>query len=167
MSNQANTALADQAVLSFTDLGAGGTTATRGPVATTVTIGEPFVSLSKSLTSPVAGLVAGSTVSYSVTVGNAGTTTAFETVVDDALPTGLFFPGGTVVGVVPVNASGNLGCRRSRSGAGGWQTTAFDLPVGDSVTLTFTATLATAVKQGQSLQNVVAAAYTSRDGPDF
>jgi uncharacterized repeat protein (TIGR01451 family) len=42
--------------------------------------------LSKTLTSPVAGLQAGSTVSYSVVVGNTGTITAFETAISDALP---------------------------------------------------------------------------------
>ncbi len=166
LANQANTTLANQASLSFTDNGAGGATATRGPVATSVTVGEPSLTLAKTLTSPAAGLVAGSTASFSVTVRNTGTTTAFETVLTDALPTGLTFPAGSVIAVSPSNLSGKLQTPTTTVTSGSWQTSAFDLPVGDSVAFSFTATLAASVQPGQTLQNSIAATYTSRDGTD-
>ncbi len=164
--NQANVALDNAATLAFTDAASGGATATRGPVTTSVTVGEPMLALSKALTSPAAGLVAGSTASFSVTVGNSGTTTAFETVLADSLPTGLFLPAGALVTVVPTNLSGNLQVPSVTVGSDGWQTSAFDLPPGDSVTFTFTATLAGTVQPGQVLQNGVTATYSSRDGVD-
>ena len=106
LSNQANTSLANSAVFSFSDPGSGGATVTRGPATTSLVVGEPFLALTKALLSSPVGLAAGSTASYTVTVGNTGTTTAFETVITDALPAGLFFPGGTVVTVTPTNLSG-------------------------------------------------------------
>ncbi len=166
LSNQANTSLTNSASLSFSDPGAGGATTTRGPAATSITVGEPFLALSKTLTSPTAGLHAGSSASFSVVVGNTGTTTAFETVISDTLPVGLFFPGGSVVTVTPSNVSGLLEIPTTTVIAAGWQSSAFDLPVGDSVTFTFTATLASTVEPGQTLQNGVSGTYTSRDGSD-
>jgi uncharacterized repeat protein (TIGR01451 family)/fimbrial isopeptide formation D2 family protein len=166
LSNQANTSLANGASLSFSDPGAGGATATRGPSTTIITVGEPFLALSKALTSPAAGLQAGSTASFSVVVGNTGTITAFETVISDTLPAGLFFPGGSVVSVTPNNVSGQLEIPTTTVTAAGWQSSAFDLPVGDSVTFTFTATLASTVQPGQTLQNGVSGTYSSRNGAD-
>jgi uncharacterized repeat protein (TIGR01451 family)/fimbrial isopeptide formation D2 family protein len=166
LSNQTNVSLGNSVTLSFSDPGAGGATATRGPATTLVTIGEPFLALTKTLTSPAAGLQAGSTASFSVVAANTGTTTAFETVISDALPAGLFFPGGSIVTIVPNNVSGQLEIPTATVTAGGWQSSPFDLPVGDSVTFTFTATLANAVQPGQTLQNGVTGAYTSRNGVD-
>ena len=166
LSNQANVSLANSASLSFSDPGAGGATATRGPSATMITVGEPFLALTKTLTSPAAGLQAGSTASFSVVAGNTGTTTAFETVIADTLPAGLFFPVGTVVTVTANNVSGQLEIPTTTVTAAGWQSTAFDLPVGDSVTFTFTATLANSVQPGQTLQNGTTGTYTSRNGAD-
>ncbi len=166
LANQANTSLSNAASLSFSDPGAGGAPATRGPSTTTLTVGEPLLALSKSLTSPAAGLQAGSTVSFSVVVGNTGTTTAFETVIGDALPAGLFFPAGSIVTVAPNNVSGHLEVPVTSVTPAGWQSSPFDLPVGDSVTFTFTATLANSVQPGQTLQNAVSGTYTSRNGSD-
>ncbi len=166
LSNQASTSLGNSASLSFSDPGAGGATATRGPSTTMTTVGEPFLALTKALTSPAAGLQAGSTASFSVVAGNTGTVTAFETVISDALPAGLFFPGGSVVTVAPNNVSGQLEIPTATTTAAGWQSSAFDLPVGDSVTFTFTATLASTVQPGQTLQNGVTGAYSSRNGSD-
>jgi fimbrial isopeptide formation D2 family protein/uncharacterized repeat protein (TIGR01451 family) len=166
LSNQANTSLGNSVSLSFSDPGAGGATATRGPSTMMITVGEPFLALTKALTSPAAGLQAGSTASFSVVVGNTGTITAFETVVSDTLPAGLFFPGGSVVTVTPNNVSGQLEIPTTSVTPAGWQSSAFDLPVGDSVTFTFTATLASTVQPEQTLQNGVTGTYSSRHGID-
>jgi uncharacterized repeat protein (TIGR01451 family)/fimbrial isopeptide formation D2 family protein len=166
LSNQTNVSLGNSASLSFSDPGAGGATATRGPSTTTVTVGEPFLALTKTLPSPAAGLQAGSTASFTVVAANTGTTTAFETVITDVLPAGLFFPGGTIVTVTPNNVSGQLEIPTTIVNAAGWQSTPFDLPVGDSVTFTFTATLANTVQPGQTMQNGTGGTYTSRNGAD-
>jgi len=166
LSNQANVSLSNSASLAFSDPGAGGATAARGPSTTMITVGEPFLALTKTLTSPAAGLQAGSTASFSVVANNTGTTTAYETVIADTLPTGLFFPVGTVVTVTANNVSGQLEIPTTTVTAASWQSTAFDLPVGDSVTFTFTATLANSVQPGQTLQNGTTGNYSSRDGPD-
>lgn len=164
LANQANSTLLNQASLTFTDTGSGSLSATRGPVATSITVGEPFLTLSKTLTSAAVGMMAGNLASFSVKVSNTGTTTAFETVLSDTLPTGLFLPAGSTVSVISSNLSGHLQVPTVSVSTSGWQTSAFDLPVGDSVTLIFAATLGTSVQPGQTLQNSVAATYSSRDG---
>ncbi len=166
LDNQAGTSLVNQVAMSFSDPGAGGATATRGPQATTIQVGEPFLTLTKTLTSQAAGLQAGSTASFTVVAGNTGTTTAYETVISDLLPEGLFFPAGSVVTVVTNNLSGNLETPIVTVTADEWSTTAFDLPPGDSVTFTFTVTLADTVEPGDTLQNGVEGSYSSRDDAD-
>jgi len=47
-----------------------------------------------------------------------------------------------------------------------WNTSGFDIPVGGSVTIEFTVTLANSVIPGETLQNSVDATFTSRDGAD-
>ena len=166
LGNQASTSLSNEVSLSFSDPGAGGATVSRGPEATTVDVGEPLLAMSKTLTSQAAGLEAGSTASFTVVVGNTGVTTAYDTVITDALPSGLFFPAGSIVTVVPSNVSGQLETPTVTVVADEWYTSAFDLPVGDTVTFTFTVTLANTVQPGDTLQNAVDGTYSSRSGDD-
>ena len=166
LSNQTNTSLGNSASFSFSDPGSGGATVTRGPATTTLVVGEPFLALTKALLSSPVGLEAGDTANYTVTVGNTGTTTAFETVIGDVLPSGLFFPVGTVVTVTPTNLSGLLQVPTVAVTTSSWQSTPFDLPVGDGIVFSFSATLANTVQPGQTLQNGTTGTYTSRDGSD-
>ena len=56
---------------------------------TQVQVGEPDLGLAKTITSPTTDLDAGSAVDFQVVVSNGGTTTAYDTVLSDTLPTGL------------------------------------------------------------------------------
>ena len=47
-----------------------------------------------------------------------------------------------------------------------WQSSAFDLPVGATVTVTFDAQLSLSVLPGEVIQNTVQASFSSRDGLD-
>ncbi|PIE71573.1 MAG: hypothetical protein CSA22_01735 [Deltaproteobacteria bacterium] len=129
--------------------------------ATTVTVGEPLLTLTKEITSNTTDLEAGDRIDYRVTTGNTGVTTAYETVLTDTLPTSL-----TDVQVANVTVTGGGETPSVTPGMGGWTTSAFDLPPGGQVVITFSAALANTVMPGESLQNGVNARYTSLDGAD-
>ena len=132
--------------------------------AESVTVGEPRLAVTHTITSPTANLEAGDTVTYEVTVTNTGDTTAFETSLRELLPPGL----GNVQGVsvVLTNTSGGSETPTITVLPDGWQSSPFDLKPGDSVKIVFTATLQNTVQPGQTLQASVDATYSSRDGDD-
>ena len=109
LSNQANTSLGNSATITFSDPGTGGASATRGPATTSITVGEPFLALTKTLTSPPVGLAGRR---HGELHGRRRQHRHDDCVRDRHQPTrcppGLFFPGGTVVTVTPNNLSGQL-----------------------------------------------------------
>ncbi len=132
---------------------------------TQVQVGEPDITLAKTITSPTTGLDAGSAVDFQVVVTNDGTTTAYDTVLSDTLPTGLE----DITSLQVTATSGGAPTPTFSTfteGDDDFASDAFDLPAGGSVTLTFSATLSDDVQQGQQIQNQVLADYDSRSGVD-
>ena len=159
LTNQDGQGLTNQATLTFTDPGTG--LPVNRTVGTSITVGEPHLTLTKTITSAMAGLDAGDTVSFQVIVGNDGTTTAFDTVLTDLLPAGL-----ENISNVTVSAAGGAGLPTVTNLGGQWQTTAFTLPVGGTVTVTFDARISNTALPGQQIQNSVSAVFSSRSGAD-
>ncbi len=160
LSNQDNQTLANDAGLGFDNPAGGG--AQRTADSETVTVGEPNLTLVHSILTPTANLQAGDTITYQVVVGNNGTTTAFETVLSNILPAGLE----NVAGLMVTATAGGAETPTFTNNGTDWNTSGFDIPVGGSVTIEFTVTLANSVIPGQQIQNSVDATFTSRDGAD-
>jgi len=160
LGNQNNQSLDNDAGLGFDNPAGGG--AQRIEDSETVTVGEPNLTLVHSILTPTANLEAGDTVTYQVVVGNNGTTTAFETVLSNVLPAGLE----NVTGLMVATTSGGAETPSFTNNGTDWNTSGFDIPVGGSVTIEFTVTLANSVIPGETLQNSVDATFTSRDGAD-
>lgn len=137
---------------------------------TTLTLGEPELSLDKTITSPTTNLDAGDRIDFQVRVSNDGTTTAQDVVLTDVLPDGLE----TVTNLAIVATAGGAEAPTFVNDGSGWRTNPFRLPVGASVTLSFSARLTNSVLPDQSLQNRVTASFSSlgseseheRDGSD-
>ncbi|WP_164655885.1 isopeptide-forming domain-containing fimbrial protein, partial [Thiorhodococcus mannitoliphagus] len=130
-----------------------------------IQVGEPDITLLKTITSATTDLDAGSTVSFQVVASNDGTTVAYDTVLSDTLPSGLQ----DITSLQVTATSGGAPTPTFLTFTENDQSfasDAFDLPVGGSVTLTFSATLTDDVQQGQTIQNQVLADYDSRDGDD-
>ena len=127
-------------------------------------VGEPLLTVAKNITSNYTNLQAGDTVDFSVTVGNTGTTTAYEVVLTDVLPAGLSDVQSLTV--IAVSGGAQSPALYTDSAPDGWHTEAFDVPVGGSLTIVFSATLSVGVSPGDEIQNRVAASFTSRDGAD-
>lgn len=156
--NQDNQILTNTITLTYDDPG-GGAPVSESDSAS-LTVGEPELTLNKNATSTIVGLEAGDTVDFSIVVSNIGNTTAFETVLDDVLPVGME----NVTALTVASVTGGAETPTFTNNGSDWATSAFDLPVGASVTITFTATLSNTVLPGEQLQNSVSASYSSADG---
>ncbi|QTD48525.1 isopeptide-forming domain-containing fimbrial protein [Sulfidibacter corallicola] len=157
---QDNASLTNDVTLDLTNPAGGG--AEQFSDDTSLTVGEPHLTLAKTITSGAAGLDAGDSVSFQIVVGNDGTTTAFEVVVADVLPTGL----DNATNLVVSGTTGGAETPTFTNNGSDWTTSAFDVPVGGTVTITFDVTLTNGVIPGQTIQNEATATFTSRDGSD-
>ena len=160
LSNQDNQMLPNMVSLTFDDPGTGVPVTLNDDEV--ITVGEPHLAVSLGITSPTLDLDAGDTIDYELTVTNDGTTTAFETVLQNLLPAGLENISGLMVTVT----SGGSETPVLINNGGDWTTDPFDIPPGGSVTISFSAEIADSVAPGDTLQNSVSAAFTSRDGSD-
>ncbi len=160
LSNQANQTLDNVAGIEFDDPGGAGRE--RREDTASVTVGEPHLDLAVTLIGAGAGLEAGDTVTFQVSLGNGGDTIAYDVVLAHLLPPGLE----SVSGLAVTAASGGAGTPVLSSNADGWNSDPFDLPPGASLSLSFSATLAAAVSPGQSIQAAVQASFGSRAGGD-
>lgn len=130
----------------------------------TVTVVEPRVTIDKTAL-PVSGLNAGDVVTYTVVIdnlaANGATSTAFDVALSDTVPSGLLITGITSTalagGAVQDSAAAITGGGTGLAGQ-------FDIPVGGSVTIVYTATVQTSILPGQSLVNDADATFTSLDG---
>lgn len=129
---------------------------------TSLDVGEPHLTLALTITSSTTGLDAGDTVDFQVVVGNDGTTTAFDVVLDNILPSGLE----NVTALLVDSATGGAETPGFTNNGNDWLTSGFDLPVGGLVTITFTAELGVGVIPGQTIQNQIDAEFTSINGVD-
>ena len=84
LSNQDNQGLENAVTLSIMDTGAGVPQSLMD--STSSTVGEPRLALNKNTTSSTAGLDAGDSVSFAVSVANTGSTTAYDVLLTDMLP---------------------------------------------------------------------------------
>jgi uncharacterized repeat protein (TIGR01451 family)/fimbrial isopeptide formation D2 family protein len=160
LSNQNGQSLANTAGFAFTDPGTGDP-ATPLSADESITVGEPVLALNKDITSTTADLDAGDTVDFEVTVGNSGTTTAYDVTLEDQLPVGLQ----DISGLTVVEDQSDVQPTLTANGAS-WSSSAFDLPVDDVLVIRFTATLADTVIPGDTLQNTVTSTFSSRPGDD-
>ncbi|MGQ0602867.1 MAG: beta strand repeat-containing protein, partial [Anaerolineales bacterium] len=123
-----------------------------------VTIAEPALTINKTASPTSAD--AGDTVAYRITLTNANganNSTAFETVITDALPVLMNLNLGSVTVTL---AGGAVGV--TDASAGNTITlTLSTLPPGGSVILDYTAMVDTAVSSGQVITNTATALYTS------
>jgi len=129
----------------------------------TTTVVEPRVFIDKTAT-PVSGLNAGDTITYTVVLTNpnsAATSTAFDVVLTDTVPAGLLI---TSITSTTLAGGATTDSAVSITGGGTGLTGQFDIPVDGSVTVVYTAVLQTSLVPGQSLVNDADASFTSLDG---
>jgi fimbrial isopeptide formation D2 family protein/uncharacterized repeat protein (TIGR01451 family) len=161
LSNQNNTALTNGAQLLYTNPGTGTPTQT-AVQSQTALVGEPYLALTMNVT-PTAGLQAGDTVTYSLTLTNSGsaTTDAHKVNLSDLLPAGL----NGVPGTLTVSGVGGVGAGNFILDTAGLSTgTAFTLPVGATLNLSFDARLTSDVMPGESLLNQAEVDFASLAG---
>jgi len=152
--NQNATALGNlfQAIRNGTVIGTSATT--------NVTVREPVITNVNKTASPTTG-DAGDTVTYTVTYSNTGSATAFDVVLTDPLP-GATLTLGTVNAV---GAGGVTGLDTTGTAGNTISVVATTIPVGGSITITYTATLNTSVQPGTAINNTASLVYTSLPGP--
>nr|WP_276611749.1 IPTL-CTERM sorting domain-containing protein [Thiorhodococcus mannitoliphagus] len=160
LSNQDGQGLANTAAFDFTDPGTG-QPATPLTANDSVTVGEPRLTLEKTIVGNTADLDAGDSVTFEVTVGNDGTRTAYGVVLSDVLPAGLRDVASLTRDVDRSDVEPVL-----TPDGDTWSGSAFDLAVGEQLVVRFSATLADSVFPGQTLQNQIDAGFSSRPGDD-
>ena len=180
--NQDGRLLTNGVTLSFADPERPGEDVTIGPSNNVepVRVGEPNLELTKSITAGAAGADAGDTVSWQVTVGNAGSVTAYQVDWTDVLPAeltqitnaALTTAGGAVLlnGTTTEVTATHLHVRTTTttndtldlaSVAAGDAADTVQIAAGASLTITFDTRVANGVAPGQSIDNVTTATYTS------
>jgi len=144
-----------------------------------ITVGEPTIVMTKMVTHGLVDSQAGDTVSYSITVKNTGATTAFATDWIDTLPehlaeisnaklSGTAYQSGTTRRLVDANFTLSTVNATNDTVA----LPAFDLPVGNTLTITFDAILQPDVVANEILNNTTTSSWKSvlgtgsRDGTD-
>jgi fimbrial isopeptide formation D2 family protein/uncharacterized repeat protein (TIGR01451 family) len=157
LSNQSGTVLSNSATLFYADP-VSGNDVSGGTRSTNILVGEPILTLNKEITSGTANLQAGDNVTYQITFGNTGQTTAYEVNFSDAVPVKLD-------NISSVNVISTFSPTPTASVVGNNITLSiFDLDIGQTVTLTFTARLTLAVNPGETITNTGQASYSTADG---
>ncbi|GAB4429363.1 MAG: hypothetical protein OHK0015_13220 [Chloroflexi bacterium OHK40] len=122
---------------------------------------EPAVSVDKSIITPASAIAdAGDTVSYRVLVSNTGTASAYDLQISDPLPAQLQLN----LASVSITLSGGAAGAINSSAGNTVSVTVDSLPVGASVQIDYSATVATSVAPAQLLTNTAAATFTSLPG---
>ena len=122
-----------------------------------IQVGEPQLTVEKSITSNPAGLQAGDWVDYEIEIRNGAqqTNTAYGVQFSDEVPAKL-------INISNIVVTSTISPTPGHSLVGNTITlTSFDLPVGDSVTVTFSAQLADTVIVGETITNTAVAEYAS------
>ncbi|MFN3741257.1 MAG: isopeptide-forming domain-containing fimbrial protein, partial [Anaerolineales bacterium] len=156
-SNQAGTNLINRATLRI-DGGAGGTATVQSSPLTVI---EPVVNTSKSVSPTTAD--AGDTVTFTVTLSNpaSGSTTAYDVTWSDTVPAGLtYVPGTLALGACTASTPLTLSDAGAPTltGSGGL------FQPGESCTITFQATVDYSVTPGQVITNTAQTQWTSMSG---
>lgn len=157
LTNQSGTVLSNAATLFYADH-ISGNDVNGGTGTTDIMVGEPILTLNKEIISDTANLTAGDNVTYEITIGNTGQTTAYDVTFSDVVPAKLDNVGN-------VNVVSSFSPTPTASVVGNNITLSiFDLDVGQTVTLTFTARLTVAVISGETITNTGQASYSTADG---
>jgi len=171
LGNQDGTTWPNHGTLSFNDPATTTPVTPRNTPSVSITAGEPNLLPTLTAVTATTNLNAGATVTYEYVAKNDGTTVMHDLRLSNMLPTGLTnVQGLTVISVNDINplldatAAGNI--TFSGTGTDTWTSSAFDLGVGDSVTIQYTVTLANTVQPGDAIQNTVIGTFTSRAGVD-
>ncbi len=161
--NQNGTTLTNTARLSFTNPNTSTTETVDAPVARTITVVEPVLSIAKSILTPPDPADAGGEVTYRVVISHAtgSVGTAYDVVVSDPIPAGLInavVVNVSAVGIAPPAATISGGVVRVPASG------SFDLPPGASVTLDFRAEIGGSVSPGQTITNLASTVWSTLDG---
>lgn len=155
------TQFSNTATLQYTDGTTGSRTVTDPTTPGPITVVEPVMTFNKTVTSSTTGLDAGDTVTYQVTIANNGTATAQDVNFADTLPPGMIITTGSL------NPAGGVTIDSAGGGAGtNGLTYQFTIPVGGTVTITYSAVLPVTVTPGQALTNDATLNWSSIDGPN-
>ncbi len=130
-------------------------------VSSAVTVGEPDLTLTKTILDLPTPDDAGGTVAYQVTLSNAETataTTAYDLRLLDTLPSGLALVTSSIILSNPARLV------TDSSDTGTLDLTISSLGVGESLIVTFSATLQDSVQPGQTLINSASVTWTSLPG---
>lgn len=129
-----------------------------------VEVVEPRVTIDKTA-APVSNLNAGDVVTYTVVLdnlsANGATTDAFDVSLSDTVPSGIL-----ITGIVSTTATGGATVDNvvAITGGGTGLTGQFDIPLGGSITIVYSATIQTSILPGQALVNDADATFTSLNG---
>ena len=181
LANQNNVTLVNSAAALYQDPNNAAATITAvAPTNPTVRVGEPNLTVVKSITAGATGADAGNNVDWSFTVSNGGTTTAYRADVRDVLPPGLanianvglattgsitFSGTATPLALANIRVKTTVNTNDTIDVADTVQGDASDtiaIPPGASLTITFRATVMNTVTPGQVLTNTVRVPYASR-----
>jgi uncharacterized repeat protein (TIGR01451 family)/fimbrial isopeptide formation D2 family protein len=155
--NQNGTVLRNDAAMFY--IHAGGLEVTAGQGSTSVMVGLPQLTLAKTIVSNTTRLQAGDRVDYQVVITSTGQTTAYNAMFTDNVSTKL-------TGIFNVLVTSSVSPTPSALVAGNNISMGpFTLPVGESVTLRFSARLAGTVVPGESINNTGRLSYDSSPGP--
>ncbi len=178
-SNQENTTLTNKVNMAYIEPDNNKTIILSDVNATAITVGEPTIVMTKMVTSGLVDSQAGDTISYSITMENTGSTTAFATDWIDTLPlhlaeisnadlNGTAYQSGTTTPLV----DGDFALSTVNETNDTVALPAFDLPVGNTLTITFDAILQPDVVANEILNNNTTSTWRSilgtgaRDGTD-
>ncbi|HQZ21757.1 MAG TPA: SdrD B-like domain-containing protein, partial [Thermoflexales bacterium] len=152
--------LTNTAKLTYTDPTSGTTTLTTPPVS--VQLVEPKLLISKAAVGQHSPLNGGDLVTYTLTVSNTGSSSAYDVVITDALPAGITYlapiaysvsaPAGAILTNTNTSGSSNLT----------WQ--ASEIGTGATANIQFMARVAYDIAPSLTLTNTTAATYTSLPG---
>ena len=131
-----------------------------------VEIVEPSVSVAKTIIPPPANPDAGDTVSYEIVIENTSDTDAFDITFQDLLPAELDLDTGTFTATLQSGLNNVASWFSVTADDVTHAGTGFDLAAGDSILITYDATILATVRDGQDLDNEVDIEWTSTDG-DF
>ncbi|PJB68345.1 MAG: hypothetical protein CO094_01350, partial [Anaerolineae bacterium CG_4_9_14_3_um_filter_57_17] len=130
-----------------------------------LTVVEPNLTVAKDVASLSAEVDAGGTVNYQVVLTNTGSAPAYDSQLTDTLPGVLALTPGSASATFTGGASGFTD--NNPSGAGNLvDVTIGVIPVGDSVTITYSATILDAITPAQAVDNTATVTWTSISGGD-
>ncbi len=129
-----------------------------------VEIVEPTVSVAKSITTVPANPDAGDTVTYRIVIENTSDVDAFDITFRDLLPAELDLDTGSFTAIRQSGLSNVASWFNVTADEITHAGTGFDLAAGDSITITYDATILATVRDGQDLANEADIEWTSTDG---